>query len=75
MSDNLCPYCGSYSPRRCELDEEAGGICPWDESGEYEEPSPDRLREDRDERERLNNEWRANPLVNRASTTPFGSQP
>lgn len=36
MSDGtLCPWCGAYSPRSCELEDEMG-CCPWSESGEYE---------------------------------------
>lgn len=27
----LCPFCGAYSPRQCELEEETGGVCPWEE--------------------------------------------
>jgi len=46
--DTLCPWCGAYSKRQCELKEEMG-VCPWEES----EPDPDRLREDRDERDAL----------------------
>ncbi len=45
---SLCPFCGAYSPRQCELEEEAGGICPWEES--QPEPDPDYLRDLRDER-------------------------
>jgi len=41
----LCPFCGAYSPRQCELEEETGGCCPWEES----EPDPDYLRDLRDE--------------------------
>jgi hypothetical protein len=41
----LCPFCGAYSPRQCELEEESGGICPWEES----EPDPDDLMEQRRE--------------------------
>ncbi len=41
----LCPFCGAYSPRQCELEEETGGVCPWEES----EPDPDELRELREE--------------------------
>lgn len=49
----LCPYCGAYAPRSCELREEmTGDICPWEESGEYHEQLDiDRLREDRNERD------------------------
>lgn len=32
----LCPYCGAYSPRKCELEEDVG-CCPWEESGEYDD--------------------------------------
>lgn len=39
-SDALCPLCGSYSPRQCELEEETGGFCPWEEC----EPDPDDIR-------------------------------
>lgn len=54
MSDTICPFCGAYSPRSCELEEETGGACPWIESGEYkEEPDPDRMREDLYDRRRL----------------------
>jgi hypothetical protein len=42
---SLCPFCGAYSPRQCELEEESGGICPWEESG----PDPDDLMEQRRE--------------------------
>ena len=37
----LCPFCGAYSPRQCEMLEETGGMCPWEES----EPDPDYLRD------------------------------
>jgi hypothetical protein len=49
--DPLCPFCGAYSPRSCELSEDAG-VCAWEES----EPDPDILREDRDERRRIEKE-------------------
>ncbi|WP_454917354.1 hypothetical protein [Xanthobacter sediminis] len=49
MTATLCPFCGAYSPRSCELLEETGGICPWEES----EPDPDLLRDDAHERARL----------------------
>lgn len=26
----LCPFCGAYSPRKCEIEQEDNGIgCPW----------------------------------------------
>ena len=56
-SDTLCPWCGAYSPRQCDLEEETGGACPWVESGDYEQPDPDRLREDKQERDRLDREY------------------
>ena len=28
---NLCPFCGAYSPRSCDLIEDAG-CCPWEEA-------------------------------------------
>lgn len=43
----LCPMCGAYSSRSCELLEESGGICPWEES----QPDPDYLRDLRADRE------------------------
>ena len=52
--DKLCEFCGAYSPRSCELREEMGGFCPWEEMDD--EPDPDRMREDRDERRRLEKE-------------------
>ena len=52
MADTLCPFCSAYSPRVCELEEETGGECPWLEILE-DEPDPDILRDDRDERRRL----------------------
>lgn len=51
----LCEFCGAYSPRNCELREGMDGLCPWEES----EPDADQLREDRDERERLDRQDRA----------------
>jgi len=56
MTDTLCPFCGAYSPRSCELEEETGGECPWLEILE-DEPDPDILRDDRDERRRLEKEY------------------
>lgn len=41
--DQLCPFCGAYSPRQCELEEETGGTCPWEESL----PDPDEQRDRR----------------------------
>lgn len=29
----LCPFCGAYSPRSCDLIEDAG-LCPWEEAEE-----------------------------------------
>ena len=43
QKDELCPFCGAYSRRSCELEDEMG-VCPWEES----EPDPDIRREDRD---------------------------
>lgn len=48
----LCPFCGAYSSRSCELQEEMGS-CPWEDS----EPDPDILREDAHERARLEKEY------------------
>ena len=50
MDGTLCPFCGAYSTHSCEIeDEDSGTPCPWEEI----QPDPDRLREDRDERRRL----------------------
>lgn len=35
---NLCPFCGAYSPRQCELIEDAGS-CPWDEAEDQDAPT------------------------------------
>ncbi len=56
MADTLCPFCGAYSPRSCELEEETGGECPWLEILE-DKPDPDLLRDDRDERRRIEKEY------------------
>ena len=56
MTDTLCPFCGAYSPRSCELEEDTGGECPWLKILE-DEPDPDILRDDRDERRRLEKEY------------------
>lgn len=50
MAD-LCPFCGAYSARACELLEVTGGTCPWEES--RDEPDDDLLRDDDHERRRL----------------------
>ena len=47
QDDQICPMCGAYSPRSCELLEESGGVCPWEES----QPDPDYLRDLRADRE------------------------
>lgn len=39
----ICPFCGAYDPRSCELLEESGGVCPWEEG----EPDPDEIMEAR----------------------------
>ena len=48
MSERICPFCGAWSRRSCEMEDEMGE-CPWDEESE---PDPDYLREDRDEKQR-----------------------
>ena len=53
----LCPFCGAYSPRSCEMDDEfSSETCPWLSALE-DEPDPDILRDDRDERRRLAKEY------------------
>jgi hypothetical protein len=51
MDDGICPWCGAYSTRSCEMEDE-NGMCPWQEHQDAN-PDPDRLREDRDERRRM----------------------
>lgn len=53
VHDTICPFCGAYSRRSCEMEDETG-VCAWEDA--TEEPDPDRLREDRDERSRLDRE-------------------
>jgi hypothetical protein len=48
----LCPWCGAYERRYCELEEEMGS-CPLEDS----EPDPDILRDDSHERARLAKEY------------------
>lgn len=53
MTETLCPFCGAWARRSCEMEDEVG-FCPWDEAPWDEaEHDPDRLREDRDERRRM----------------------
>lgn len=53
----LCPFCGAYSRRSCELEEETGGECLWEMDPDILREDPDILREDRDERRRLDAEY------------------
>lgn len=39
----ICPFCGAYSTRSCELEEETDGVCPWEEM--EDEGDPDYLRD------------------------------
>lgn len=43
----LCQFCGAYSVSQCELREEMGGACAWEDADE--EPDPDYLRDLRNE--------------------------
>lgn len=53
MAADLCPFCGAYSTRSCELEEElAGAECPW-EALIADEPDPDFLRGTRDDMRRI----------------------
>lgn len=52
-SDTLCPFCGAYSVRSCELEEESGGVCPWEES----QPDPDDQRDQRIENDRMSRQF------------------
>lgn len=45
----LCPFCGAYSTRSCDLIEEAG-TCPWEEmedAVDHYDFKRDRARDDR----------------------------
>lgn len=48
----ICPWCGAYDTRNCELEEETGS-CPWEDS----EPDPDDQRDQRIENERMSREF------------------
>lgn len=48
---SMCPICGAWSRRSCDMEEELG-VCPWEES----QPDPDILRDDRNERRRIEKE-------------------
>lgn len=37
-SGDLCPFCGAYSTNSCELEVETGGVCPWDEAQDGDDP-------------------------------------
>lgn len=43
----ICPFCGAYSTRSCELEEEMDGACPWEEM--EDEGDPDYYRDLREE--------------------------
>jgi len=49
----VCPFCGAYSTRSCEMLDETNGVCPWEES----QPDPDLLLENYRERKRLEKEY------------------
>lgn len=58
MSGEICPYCGAWSQRSCEWEEMTGNMpesapCNFDDTWGKD---PDRLREDRDERRKLDRE-------------------
>jgi hypothetical protein len=49
MGEPLCPFCGAYSTRQCELEEEMPGCsCPWEDqlADEREREEEDRMRPD-----------------------------
>jgi hypothetical protein len=41
MSKPICPFCGAYSPKQCDLEEETGGVCPWEESEDEMDDEPE----------------------------------
>ena len=47
MSDELCPFCGAYSVRKCEFDGiDEGAECPWQIALDEEESLIDYRVED-----------------------------
>lgn len=58
MTWPVCPYCGANSPVSCEYEDQTGipaSCAPCQEDDGWDQPDPDRMREDRDDR-RLNND-------------------
>ena len=51
----LCPFCGAYTPRSCDLREEMGDECAWIEMGNWNEP------EEEDEEEEPEELWECKP--------------
>lgn len=49
MSGGCCPFCGAWTTSACEIEDGHDG-CPW------EEMDADEMRDDRDERRRLEKE-------------------
>lgn len=53
MSTKLCPFCGAYSTRKCEVEDEDMGIeCPWLEVLEEENSNLSAAIDDRIEQSR-----------------------
>lgn len=54
MTAPLCPFCGAYSTRRCEMEDEDIGVeCPWLEVMEEENSNLNAAIDDRRERRRM----------------------
>ncbi len=57
MNAPLCPFCGAYSPRSCDLEEDTGGFCPWEEMRDELDDGDDDDLEGMDWRQAMNAEW------------------
>lgn len=54
MTAQLCPFCGAYSTRKCEMEDEETGIeCPWLEVMEEENSNLNAAIDERRERRRM----------------------
>ena len=31
MGEGICPWCGAADPAHCDMREDMGGACPWEE--------------------------------------------
>lgn len=53
MAVTLCPFCGAYSTRKCEIEDEDNGVeCPWVDVLEEENSNLNAAIDERIERRR-----------------------